>query len=145
MKKKNQQYIHSVKHYATRRYSTIYQFKVPLSANYLTISMVVGGSFFFFFFYTFALFSSIKFTPHIPGQRRSRLKKEKQWIWLTSYWEMFLEARKPRMSSHGQLVPSLIECDQKRQCPPMDLQKLYLQGFKSLHSANTCIMIKLWS
>lgn len=75
--KKNQQYIHSVKHYATRRYLTIYQFKVPLSANYLTISMVVGGSFFFFFFYTFALFSSIKFTPHIPGQRRSHLKNGK--------------------------------------------------------------------
>lgn len=46
-KKKIQQYIHSVKHYATRRYLTIYQFKVPLSANYLTTSVVVGGFFIF--------------------------------------------------------------------------------------------------
>lgn len=53
IKKKNQQYIHSVKHYATRRYLTIYQFKVPLSANYLTISMVVGGSFLFLYLCSF--------------------------------------------------------------------------------------------
>lgn len=42
-KKKINNNIHSAEHYATRHYKTIYQFKVPLSANYLTISMVVGG------------------------------------------------------------------------------------------------------
>lgn len=53
---------------------TIYQFKVPLSANYLTISMVVGGSFLFLYLCSFQQHKN--YTTYSWPKEKSSQKRE---------------------------------------------------------------------